>query len=219
MQDAAQRVVRLGAPPERLGEARRTDGSEHELLEVDVGVGMGSAVEDVHQREREHVCVRATDVAIEGQLTLGCRGLRDGQRDPEDRVGAEPRLGVGAVELDQRRVEAALIERLDTDDRFGDLVVDVGDRVLDPLASEALAAVAAARPLRGRRCWPRSAPRPGPVAPEASSTSTSTVGLPRESRISRPVTSTMMLTAAREVGGRRSETARGEWLVVLVLLE
>jgi hypothetical protein len=39
------------------------------------------------------------------------------------------------------------------------------------------------------------------------------VGLPRESRISRPVTSTMMLTAAREVG------VRGVDQVVLVLLE
>ena len=58
VQHALQRVVGLGAPAERLGERGRADGDDHELLEVDVVVGVHAAVEDVHHRDGEDVGVR-----------------------------------------------------------------------------------------------------------------------------------------------------------------
>ena len=96
-----EHVVGLGAPPQRLGEAGRADRHDHELLEVDVVVGVGAAVEDVHHRHRQHVGVGAADVAVQRQAELVGRGLGHGQRHAEDGVGAEAGLVVGAVEVDQ----------------------------------------------------------------------------------------------------------------------
>ena len=197
MQHPLERVVRLGAHAQRLAERGRADGREHELLEVDVRVGVRAAVEHVHARQRQRVRVRAADVAVEREVALVGAGLRHRERDAEQRVGAEAGLVVGAVELDQRLVEQPLVEPLEPDDRLADLAVDVRDRLLRRPCRRSGRRRRAARPPRGRRCSRRSGPPPGPRAPERSSTSTSTVGLPRESRISRAMTSTMMLTGPR----------------------
>ena len=86
---------------------------------------MRAAVEDVHHRHRQHVRGLAAEVAPQRQALLGRRRARGGQRHAEDRVGAEARLVVGAVELDQRAVERRLVERVEAGDRLGDLAVDV----------------------------------------------------------------------------------------------
>jgi hypothetical protein len=126
-------VEDLGAPAQRLGEARRADRHDHELLEVDVVVGVLAAVEDVHHRHRQHVRVGAADVAVERQAERVGGGLGDRQRDAEDGVGAELALVVGAVELDHRAVDLALVEASMPDERLGDLAVHVGDGLGTPL--------------------------------------------------------------------------------------
>ena len=50
---------------------------------------MRAAVEDVHHRHRQHVRVRAADVAEQRQVGGVGGGVGDGERDAEDRVGAE----------------------------------------------------------------------------------------------------------------------------------
>ena len=135
-------MVGLDAPAQRLGEARRTDGREHELLHVDVRVGVRAAVEHVHERHRQHVRVGAADVAVQRELGFVGGGLRGGERDAEDRVGAEATLAVGAVEGDELVVEEALIGRVEAHDGVGDLGVHVLDRGANALAAVALAAVA-----------------------------------------------------------------------------
>ena len=62
-------------------------------------------------------------------------GLRRRERDAEDRVRAEPRLVLRPVELDQRRVERALVLRVEAGDRVRDLVVDVAHRLEHALAA------------------------------------------------------------------------------------
>ena len=92
LQHGLERVVDLGAPAQRLAEGRRADRRDHELLDVDVGVGVRAAVEDVHHRHRQQVRVRAAEVAEQRQLGGLGGGLGDRERDAEDRVGAEPGL-------------------------------------------------------------------------------------------------------------------------------
>jgi hypothetical protein len=87
-----ERVVGLGAPAQRLGERGGADRHDHELLEVDVVVGVLAAVEHVHHRHRQHVGVGAADVAVQRQAELVGGGLGHGERDAEDGVGAEPDL-------------------------------------------------------------------------------------------------------------------------------
>ena len=177
----------LGPDPQALGEARGAGGDDHELLEVDRVVGVGAAVEDVHHRHRQDrrlaAAVELGEVAVERLAGVGGGGLGDRQRDAEDRVGAEPALVRGAVELDHRLVERALLGGAGALQRRGDLTVDVGDR-------------AARRPCRAQASPPSrsstasnspvEAPEgtaASPRAPDSRATSTSTVGLPRESRI------------------------------------
>ncbi len=48
LQNAFEGVEDLGAPAQGVGEGLRANGHDHELLKVDVGVGVAAAVEDVH---------------------------------------------------------------------------------------------------------------------------------------------------------------------------
>ncbi len=140
-------VVGLGADPQRLGEALGAGRDEHELLEVERVLRVRAAVDDVHQRHRQDVRVRAADPAVERQAGVGGRRLRDGERGAEDRVRAEPRLRRRPVELDQRAVDLALVGGVEPDERVRDLAVDVGDG-------------ARRRPCRARRRRRRGARRP-----------------------------------------------------------
>ena len=107
---------------------------------------MGAAVEDVHHRHRQQrrlaAAVELGEVAVERLAGVGRRGLGRGQGDPEQRVGAEAALVRGAVELDHRLVERALLGGAGAGQRRGDLAVDVGDGARDALAGPGVATVA-----------------------------------------------------------------------------
>jgi hypothetical protein len=146
-------VEHLGAVAQRLAEARRAERHQHELLQVDLVVRVRAAVDHVHQRHRQLHLARAAEVAVERKRRLLGRGLGDRAGDGEDRVGAEARLVVGAVERDQRLVDEALLGGVEPQDRLADLGVDVLDRAHDALAEVALRVAVAQldRFLRARR--------------------------------------------------------------------
>ena len=66
----------------------------------------------------------------------GGGGLAGSHGDAEDGIGAQLRLVVGAVELDQKRVERTLVDRVELsfNNRRSDDVVDVGQRLANALA-------------------------------------------------------------------------------------
>ena len=165
MQQPLQRVVRLRTHPQGLAEARRADRGEHELLEVDVAVGVRTAVQDVEARHRQHVGVGAADVPVERQVRLLGAGLRDRERRAEDRVGTQPGLAVGTVEVDQDTVDVSLVERLEAEEGVGDLALDIAHRGADALATEAVAAVAQLHRLvrPGAGAARDRGPAPGPA--------------------------------------------------------
>ena len=117
VQRLLQRVEDLGAHPQALRERRRARRHDHELLEVDLVVGVRAAVEDVHHRHGQDPRLLAAEVAPERQADVRGRGVRGGERHAEDRVGAQARLVRRAVELDQRAVDRELVERVVPDDR------------------------------------------------------------------------------------------------------
>ena len=97
--------------------------------------------------DRQYVGVRAAEVAVE-RLPAGIRGrLRDREGDAEDRVRAQGALVRGAVEVDERAIDAALRERIEPAQRLGDRTVHVRDGVQHALA---------ARRARGHRPATRS---------------------------------------------------------------
>jgi hypothetical protein len=141
-EDLGEREVDLGRDLQRLEDRSGADRDDDELLEVEVVGGVLAAVDQVDERHRQDMSV-AVQVPIE-RLAGGCgAGPGDGERDAEDRVGAEPALVGGAIELDQRRIERPLRGDVEAGERVGDLAVDGIDGAADAEAAEALAAVAA----------------------------------------------------------------------------
>ena len=99
----------LGGPAQRVGEALGAHGHDHELLEVHVAVGMGSAVEHVEHGGGEHGGVDAAQVAVEGNLERLRDGSGGGHGDGEDGVGAQLGLVWRAVQGDHGLVDEALV--------------------------------------------------------------------------------------------------------------
>ncbi len=119
-----------------LGPDRQAD----ELLEVEVVGGVLAAVDEVHQGNREHVRV-GVERAVERLASGGGSRPRRGERDAEDRVGAEALLAVGAIELDQGRVELALLLELLADERIAQFAVYGSDGSQHAETAEARAAI------------------------------------------------------------------------------
>ena len=156
LEQLLERVEHLGAGAQGLAEALGPHRQDHELLDVERVVGMGAAIDDVHQRRRQHARVDAAQIAIERQAGADGGGPGGGEAHGQDGVGAETLLVLGAVELDHRGVERGLVERVEAGDRVGDLAVDGVDRAGHALAEiAALVAVAQldglARAGRGAR--------------------------------------------------------------------
>ena len=138
---SAQKTSEPG--PQRVGEGVDADRHDHELLEVGRVLGVLAAVEDVEHRDRQRRRADAAEVAVQRQVVRRGRRVGAGERDAEDRVGAERALVRRAVELAQQRVDAGLVGGVEPVQRRADRVGHVGDRAEDALAAEAgLVAVA-----------------------------------------------------------------------------
>ena len=130
LEHALERVVDLGAPAQRLAEGLGADRRDHELLDVDVGVGVAAAVEDVHHRHRQHVGVRAADVAEQRQVGGVGGGAGHGERDAEDGVGADLLLVGAAVDGEHLGVDEALLAGVEAEQLGAELVDDGVDGLL-----------------------------------------------------------------------------------------
>src|SRR5690554_290167 len=109
----------LGADTQGFGEVGCADGLNHELLDVDVVVGMLTAIENVHHRHRHAVLTRLAielgDMGIERHaLGIGCRlGCR--QRNSQNGVGTQLGLVVGTIEFEHGIVETTLVAGIHAD--------------------------------------------------------------------------------------------------------
>ena len=134
LQHLLQVVEDLAAAADGVAEALEAQRHDHELLHVDRVVGVLAAVDDVHHRGGQQPGADAAQVAEQRQPAVVGRGMGVGQRDAEDRVGAEVLLVLGAVEFDHPLVDGDLIEGVHAAQLVGQLVVDVVDGLQHPLA-------------------------------------------------------------------------------------
>ena len=177
VQRPLQRVEDLGAHAQRLGEGRAPRGHDHELLEVDVVVGVRAAVEHVHHRHRQHARGVAAEVAPQRQA-LPPRpppGRRRATRRGSRWRRAAPCSGCRRARSARGRAPAGRRRR--GPHGVGDLAVDVRDGARDALAAVRARRRRAARPPRTRRSRRPRAPRRGRARRTRSPTSTSTVGI------------------------------------------
>ena len=118
-------------------------GHDHELLDVDVVVGVRAAVDDVHHGGRQQAGADAAEIAEQRQAGVGRRGMGRGQRNAEDGVGPQLALVLGAVQFDHPPVQRGLIQGVHAGQFVGQDVVDVVDRLQHALAQvQRLVAVA-----------------------------------------------------------------------------
>ena len=104
---------------------------------------MCAAIDNVHHRHGQSVGVATADIFIEGQVEIVGGSLGNSQRYAEDGVGAEIRLGVGAVEGKHGFVDGNLIEGAHAYESGCNGTVDIGNSFLHTLAHvAALVAVA-----------------------------------------------------------------------------
>jgi len=97
-----------------------------------------AAVDHVHHRHRHLHRAGAAEVAVQRQARFLGRGARHRHADRERRVRAQAALVLGAVQVDQRAVQERLLARVQPQNCFADLGVDVLDRLQHALAEVAL---------------------------------------------------------------------------------
>ena len=162
----------------------------HELLEVDAVVGVRAAVQDVHHRHGQHARRLAAEVAVERQARLGRGRLGDREATrpgSRSRPGA-PCSGVPSSSISARSTAAWSAASIPITalrrSRRSRCATACAHALAAPLARRRRAA----RPPRTRPVDAPEGTAARPCAPDSSHTSTSTVGLPRESRIWRACT-------------------------------
>ncbi len=152
--------------------------------------------------------VGAADPPVERHSGLGGGRLGRRERHPENRVGSQAGLVLRAVEGNQSSVDRALIGGVEAQSAPGR---SPRERC-GPRARRLCRDTTSGSPSRSSTasCLPVDAPdgtAARPTSPELSSTSTSTVGLPRESRICRPRTAAISVLTAPPWRGRSSDLA------------
>ena len=153
MEQALQGLVDLGARSQRLCEVRCPEGGEHELLELELVLGVCATVDDVEtgHREPEQALIWRKPAVERLAVCLGhcpcrCHG------NPDSRVGPEPALVLCAVELDNRLVQFVEALPCTAGEELVDLAVDIADRFGDASPLETLGvAVAQLNSLTGPR--------------------------------------------------------------------
>ncbi len=138
MQDFLERLKGFSAIAHRFPKARCPDRDDHELLQIEVVVGMRTTVDDVHHRHRQCHGTRATEVAVQGQARFLGRRLSHRHGHRQSRVGTQARLVVGAVQIDQGLVDIGLLAGIQAHDGLGDFRVDVLHSPQHALAAVAL---------------------------------------------------------------------------------
>ena len=128
----------FSAVAQRFPEIGRTYRNDHELLQVEVVVGVRTTVHHIHHRHRHLIRTHAAKVAVQRQTRFfGCRPGH-GHGDRQHGIGAQAGFVLGAVEVDQRFVEKGLLRRVQPQHRFGNFGVDVLYRFAHALAQVAV---------------------------------------------------------------------------------
>jgi len=99
---------------------------------------VSAAVQDVHHRHGQHVCVDPADVAVEREVYICSGSLGCSKRYTQDRVGAQTALVLCAVNLNDEAVDAQLVCYVHPDQLWPQLLVDVIDSLHHALAVIAL---------------------------------------------------------------------------------
>ena len=115
---------------------------DHEFLNVNVGSGVCSAVEDVHHRDGHQAARDTADIAPDRQLVLCSASMQARQGCTEGGVGPQACLVAGAVKLDDGLVKHALVVHRHAHQGLCDVFGHRGHRSIHAFAQPRLTAIA-----------------------------------------------------------------------------
>ena len=107
----------------------RTHRDDHELLQVEVVVGMRAAVNHIHHRHWHLHGAHAAEIAVQGQTGFFRGGARYGHRYGEHGIGPQAAFVFGAIEIDQSFVQKGLLRGIQAEHRLRNFGVDVLHRL------------------------------------------------------------------------------------------
>ena len=137
LQDLLKGVEDLGAPAESFAPGGSANRHDEEFLGIDVVIGMGAAVHDVHHRNGERVAAGAADEAVKREAKALGGGVGGGEGDGQNGVGSKAAFVLGAVEFDHGGIDEIGVSGVETDQGVGDFGVDIVDGFGDAFAAEA----------------------------------------------------------------------------------
>ena len=109
VEEGLQGVKDLGPIAQGLLKTWGPHRDDHELLQVEIVVGVCAAIDHIHHGNRKRHGATAAKVSVEGQAgLLGCRtGRRHG--DCQHGIGPQTRFVLGAIEVDEGAVDKGLL--------------------------------------------------------------------------------------------------------------
>ena len=137
LEHALQDVKGLHSPAQRFAKRRRAHRHHHEFLKIDVAVGMGATVEDVHHRSGQQAGRESAEVLVQLDAQVIGHGARGCHRDRENRVGSQLALVGRSVQLAHAAVDLALVAGVHAFEFGSDELVHVVDRFQNALADVA----------------------------------------------------------------------------------
>ena len=115
LQNGFERVKNFRDRPQPFAERVEAVRHDHEFLEINRGIRVRAAVDDVGHRHRQNFRVRAAEVFEQRQADRVGGGFGVRERDGENRVRAELGFRFRAVELEHDAVNGQLVERVNAD--------------------------------------------------------------------------------------------------------
>ena len=132
----------LGTHPQGFAEALGAMGHDHEFLEIQAVGGVGAAIDHIHQRHRQQVRQRTTQIAVERQVDGVGGGVRVGQAHRQDGVRPQSTLVIASIELVHGRIHGGLVEGAEAAEGWGDPLLDVLHGLLHAFAEVFVVAIA-----------------------------------------------------------------------------
>lgn len=118
-------MVDFSVHAQGFGKVHGPNRHDHEFLDINVVIGMGTAIKDIHHRNRQFLGVDTAQVLVQGKAGVfgGCLGA--GKADAQDGIGTKFAFIFGSIKAQERLVNLDLTRRFKANEGIADDVVDV----------------------------------------------------------------------------------------------
>ena len=81
VQHLLQSMEDFGPHTQTFTETASSNRTDHKFLESDRGIRMRTAIDNIHHRDRQYICIRPADITVKRQVQIVCCRLGNSQRN------------------------------------------------------------------------------------------------------------------------------------------